>query len=78
MARAPHSHDTSGSTPAVPSWAADRVDADGAPPRARHARLRAALQALLDARAPAITKQRTTSGSSWPDSFFDVDPGHEP
>ena len=51
-----------------------------APPRVRHARLRARIKALLGARlkrkaSPAATDGAGKPNSSWPDSFFDVHSG---
>jgi hypothetical protein len=44
----------------------------------RHVRLRDRIRALLARRRPATRPVARTSpppGSSWPDSFFDVEPG---
>jgi hypothetical protein len=67
MARAPHANDFA-PTPAQAQGAA----------RPRDARLRERIRALLMRRGPRPDPEARTSclpGSSWPDSFFDVDPG---
>ena len=51
-----------------------------APPRVRHARLRARIKALLASRLkrkarPPAAEGASRPGSSWPDSFFDLPPG---
>ena len=50
-------------------------DANGMPPAgALHARLRGRIKALLARRRAALpTPHAAPPGSSWPDSFFDVD-----
>ena len=44
----------------------------------RHVRLRDRIRALLARHRPGSTPEALTSrpsGSSWPDSFFDIEPG---
>ena len=67
MPRAPDTDDPAGST-------------EPAPPRVRHARLRARIKALLAARLKRKAQPPAADGagrpsSSWPDSFFDLPPG---
>ncbi len=59
----------------LPLFEADPAAPAHAPPRARQARLRGRLQALL-ARSAAVAPGPPASepDPSWPDSFFDLEP----